>query len=70
MTEESLKRANEIELIRSQLLSIQFDKFTNGTIKIYTKDLNGAYLNKELSVEILNFFEGLKNKYKKELEAL
>jgi len=70
MTEEALKRANEIQTMIGQLHCVCFDEFGNGSIKLYTKDPIGIYFNKELSVEILDFFHGLENKYKKELEEL
>ena len=70
MTEETLKRANEIETMRGQLNGIYIDKFTNETIKLSVRNPIGEYFNKELSTKIVEFFEGLDNDYKKELEEL
>jgi len=70
MTEETLKRANEVKTMLGQLKCVCIDKFTDGTIKLYVKNPTGQYFDKELSADILNCFEELENKYKKELEEL
>lgn len=70
MKEESLKRANEIIDTIQSLDGIWFDRFENGTIKVYTKDICGKYLNLEASKIFIDFIEEAKLKLKQELESL
>ena len=70
MDSETLKRANEIHDNISDIHRICIDVFTNGTIKLYTKDPMGIYLNKQVSEDVKNAIYSIREKYKKELESL
>lgn len=70
MTEESFNRACETKDSLSCLDKFIIDEFENGTIKVQMKDINGIYLNKEISIKFLNFINSTKNELKQKMEDL
>lgn len=70
MTAEKLQRANEIQDDISNFKQIRLISLVDGSVKVVTNNVNGAYLNKRVSEDVKNALEDILSKYQKELESL